>query len=57
MTGKGAVISEKIRLEHFGENCRGIKAVTDIKKDDELLFVPECLILRYDHIKGTKLGQ
>ena len=56
MTSNGSLIN-KIELKYFKENVRAVYAKEDIKKDDELLFVPRSLLLRFDHIKDTQQGK
>ena len=49
MNGGGADIS-KVKLEYYSENYRGVVATVDIKKGEDVLFVPHSLILTLDSI-------
>ena len=48
---------DKLELRKITENFRGIYAKADIKKGEEMLFVPDHLILSMEKAKLTPLGQ
>lgn len=47
----------KLEVRKIAENFRGVYALEDIKKGDEMLFVPDHLILSLEKSKETHLGK
>ena len=46
-----------MELRKIAENFRGVYALKDIKKGEEMLFVPDHLILSLEKSKESRLGK
>ena len=55
MKNGGAVIN-KIELFSFSEDNKGIQATENIKKGEEILFVPENLLLTAEAVATSLFG-
>lgn len=47
----------KMELRKIAENFRGVYALEDIKKGEEMLYVPDHLVLSLEKSKETRLGK
>ena len=47
---------DKLELKKITENFRGIYATDDIKKGEEMLFVPDHLVMSMEKAKASRLG-
>ena len=46
-----------MELRRIAKNFRGVYALEDIKKGEEMLYVPDHLVLSLEKSKETKLGK
>lgn len=47
----------KMELRKIAENFRGVYALEDIKKGEEMLYVPDHLVLSLEKSKESRLGK
>ena len=55
MKSSGADTS-KLSIKYYKENKRGVIANQDIKAGEDILFVPKSLMITYNDIAKTKIG-
>ena len=55
MKAAGADTS-KLSIKYYEHNKRGVIANQDIKAGEDILFVPKSLIITYNDIAKTKIG-
>jgi hypothetical protein len=48
--------TSKLRIKYYKQNKRGVVSNQDIRAGEEILFIPRNLIVTYEDISKTKLG-
>ena len=52
----GGADIKSLKIKHYTEDYRGVHASQDIKKGEQVIFIPNDLILTLEDAKQTPLG-
>ena len=54
---KNGAVFPSLKMRYYGENYRGVHALTDIRKNDVILYVPKNLLITLEMAFSSPIGK